>query len=320
MRRPTRQRLVTIAAATVGSLVLAVLYLLASSGGGREFLYSVTIPEPSPPSASSSSSSSPSAPSSSVAAVPRLPRAIDAEWERRAVAASLVPGRAAIAVVIDDVGLDRGRSLRVIALPAPLTLSFLPYGRDAPALAILARQRGHEIMLHMPMQPVGGENPGPQALSADLGESEIRLRVGAALDRFGDAIGLNNHMGSRFTTEKRLLRPVMDELAARGLVFLDSRTSGASQGARAAEESGVPAALRDVFLDNDLSAEAIARQLEEVERLARRRGFAVAIGHPHDATLAALSVWLPGLSARGLQAVPVSTVIRRSLQRGSLSP
>jgi polysaccharide deacetylase 2 family uncharacterized protein YibQ len=201
-----------------------------------------------------------------------------------------------------------------------LTLSFLPYGRDAPALAILARQRGHEIMLHMPMQPVGGENPGPQALSADLGESEIRLRVGAALDRFGDAIGLNNHMGSRFTTEKRLLRPVMDELAARGLVFLDSRTSGASQGARAAEESGVPAALRDVFLDNDLSAEAIARQLEEVERLARRRGFAVAIGHPHDATLAALSVWLPGLSARGLQAVPVSTVIRRSLQRGSLSP
>jgi polysaccharide deacetylase 2 family uncharacterized protein YibQ len=317
MRRATRQRLTTIAAAIVGSALLATLYFLASSGTRQDVLYSVTIPDApssfaSPPNSSSSSSG--------LAAAPRLPRAIDAEWERRAVAAIVPQGRAAIAVVIDDMGLDRARSLRAIALPAPLTLSFLPYGRDAPALAILARQRGHEIMLHMPMQPLGGENPGPQALSVDLGESEIRLRVGAALDRFGDAIGLNNHMGSRFTSDKRLLRPVMDELAARGLVFLDSRTAGNSQGVVAAGENQVPSAVRDVFIDNDLSAEAIARQLDELERLARRRGFAVAIGHPHDATLAALALWLPGLQARGLQAVPVSAVIRRSLQRGSLSP
>jgi polysaccharide deacetylase 2 family uncharacterized protein YibQ len=314
---------------------LAGLYVLVAPKHGRDVLYSATLPEAPPPPPPAPGVAAPVRPANGtatggvapppappvVASAPaRLPRAIDAEWERRAVAANVTEGRAIIAVVIDDMGLDRARALRVIALPAPLTLSFLPYGRDAPALAVLARQRGHEIMLHMPMQPLGAENPGPQALSIDLPAAEVRARVGAALDRFGDAIGLNNHMGSRFTAEKRLLAPVMEELAARGLVFLDSRTGNTSQGVMAADDFQVPAAARDVFIDNDISAEAIARQLVELERQARRRGFAVAIGHPHDTTIAALSVWLPGLPERGIQAVPVTAVIRRSLLRGGATP
>lgn len=339
-RRKSKQLVQMAAAAIVGTLLLGLLYVMAAPGHGRDVLYSFTIPDaadrptpaPTPPPAAPTPTApalampAPAAPGAAqpppaapsvASAVVRPPRAIDAEWERRAVAASPLEGRALIAVVIDDMGLDRARALRVIALPAPLTLSFLPYGRDAPALAVLARQRGHEIMLHMPMQPIGTENPGPQALSADLSASEVRTRVGAALDRFGDAIGLNNHMGSRFTAEKRLLMPVMEELSARGLIFLDSRTSNTSQGVAAADDLQVPSAARDVFLDNDASAEAIARQLVELERLARRRGFAVAIGHPHDTTIAALSVWLPGLPDRQMQAVPVSAVIRRSLARGA---
>lgn len=333
MRRKRSQFLQMVGAAALGMVMLGGLYLLVAPGHGRDVLYSLTIPDaPTPPPPAQAVASAPAArvgtPAAAVGESPpvvarapaRLPRAVDADWERRAVAAEVIAGRAIIAIVIDDMGLDRARALRTIALPAPLTLSFLPYGRDAPALAVLARQRGHEIMLHMPMQPVGVENPGPQALSIDLSASEIRSRVGAALDRFGDAVGLNNHMGSRFTAEKRLLTPVMEELAARGLVFLDSRTANASQGLSAADELQVPGAVRDVFLDNDVSAEAIARQLVELERLARRRGFAVAIGHPHDTTIAALSVWLPGLPDRGLQAVPISTVIRRSLERGGVTP
>jgi hypothetical protein len=229
---------------------------------------------------------------------------------------ALQQGRGYVAIVIDDMGLDRPRAMRAIGLPTPLTLSFLPYGRDAPALAVLARQRGHEILLHMPMQPMGGESPGPHALTVDLAAVEIRGRVGAALDRFGDAVGLNNHMGSRFTVDRRLMVPLMDELRARGLVFVDSRTAAESQGSEAAGHGGVPMAMRDVFLDNEATAEAINRQLREVERIARRRGHAVAIGHPHDATFAALAAWLPGLQEKGLQAVPVTTIIRRNLERG----
>lgn len=243
-------------------------------------------------------------------------RAIDAEWEKRSVPVSLQPGRGYVAIVIDDMGLDRPRAMRAIGLPAPLTLSFLPYGRDAPALAIMARQRGHEILLHMPMQPMGGESPGPHALTVDLAAVEIRGRVGAALDRFGDAVGLNNHMGSRFTVDRRLMGPLMEELRARGLVFVDSRTAAESQGSEAAGHAGVPLAMRDVFLDNEVTVEAVNRQLRVVERIARRRGHAVAIGHPHDATLSALAAWLPGLQEKGLQAVPATTIIRRNLERG----
>ena len=243
-------------------------------------------------------------------------RAIDAEWEKRSVPVALQPGRGYVAIVIDDMGLDRPRAIRAIGLPAPLTLSFLPYGRDAPALAVLARQRGHEILLHMPMQPMGGESPGPHALTVDLAAVEIRGRVGAALDRFGDAVGLNNHMGSRFTVDRRLMGPLMEELRARGLVFVDSRTAAESQGSEAAGHAGVPLAMRDVFLDNEATMDAINRQLREVERIARRRGHAVAIGHPHDATFAALAAWLPALQEKGLQAVPVTTIIRRNLERG----
>lgn len=243
-------------------------------------------------------------------------RAIDAEWEKRSVPVSLQPVRGYVAIVIDDMGLDRPRAIRAIGLPAPLTLSFLPYGRDAPALAVMARQRGHEILLHMPMQPMGGESPGPHALTVDLAAVEIRGRVGAALDRFGDAVGLNNHMGSRFTVDRRLMGPLMEELRARGLVFVDSRTAAESQGSEAAGHAGVPLAMRDVFLDNEATVEAVNRQLRVVERIARRRGHAVAIGHPHDATFAALAAWLPGLQEKGLQAVPVTTIIRRNLERG----
>lgn len=246
--------------------------------------------------------------------------AVDAEWEKRSVPVALAPGRGRVAIVIDDMGLDRPRAMRAIALPAPVTLSFLPYGRDAPALAVLARQRGHEVLLHMPMQAEGGESPGPHALTVDLATAEIRGRVGAALDRFGDAVGLNNHMGSRFTVDRRLMGPVMEELRARGLVFVDSRTAAESQGREAAADAGVPMAMRDVFLDNEPTADAINRQLRELERIARRRGHAVGIGHPHEATFAALAAWLPGIGEKGLQAVPVTTIIRRNLERARAAP
>jgi hypothetical protein len=130
-------------------------------------------------------------------------------------------------------------------------------------------------------------------------------------------MGLNNHMGSRFTRDARAMRPVLEELAGRGLLFLDSRTSGASVGADLARRLGVPSTGRDVFLDNEIDARAIRAQLIELERVASRRGSAVAIGHPHDATIDALAQFVPEMMGRGMQLVGVSAVVRQRARDGA---
>jgi len=233
---------------------------------------------------------------------------------RNAVSIAVPPGRNLIAIVIDDMGVDRVRSDRATALPAPLTLAFLPYARQFEVQIATARARGHETLVHVPMQPVGTEDPGPGALTLALEPVEIRTRLAASLDRAGPVVGINNHMGSRFTVDRDAMRPVLEELKARGLLFLDSLTSGATVGPAVAREMGVPYAMRDIFLDNDPRAASVRARLAEVERVANRQGHAVAIGHPHDGTLAALAAWLPDVRERGFVLVPVSAIV--SLSRG----
>lgn len=245
-----------------------------------------------------------------VQASPPVPRASDAGWEARAVRPPRVRAGAWVALVIDDLGLDRVRTARTAALPGPLTMSFMSYAPDVGVQAGAARQAGHEVLLHMPMEPEGREDPGPGALLVGMSAADIRSRVAAALDRLPMAVGLNNHMGSRFTRDAQGLRPVFDELAARGLLFVDSRTSGGSLAAGLAIDMGLAAAARDVFLDNELDAGAVRKQLAELERMATRKGMAIAIGHPHDATLEALAAWIPTMNSRGLQLVPVSAIVR----------
>jgi polysaccharide deacetylase 2 family uncharacterized protein YibQ len=236
-------------------------------------------------------------------------------WRRFAAAAPPFDGRPLIAVVIDDLGLDRRRSARAITLTVPLTLAWLPYAADVIRQAASGRAAGHEILLHAPMQPQGSENPGPNALTVDLSTEEIRRRVAGYLALLPDAVGLNNHMGSRFTRDARAMDAVLLELRARGLLFLDSRTSTSSLAADLAQVEGVPHAVRDVFLDNELTAENVRERLAELEGVARRNGFAVAIGHPHDATLDALEPWLRTVSSRRFSLAPVSAVVRYRLER-----
>src|SRR5262249_48047590 len=216
-------------------------------------------------------------------------------WRRNALPFADLNSRPLVAVVIDDVGLDRPRSKRAWELPGPLTMSFLPYAKDLREQAKAARARGHELMLHLPMEPNGRNDPGPNALLVSLSENAIRQRTNAALDSFDGFAGVNNHMGSRFTAFKPGMETVLRQFKNRGLMFLDSRTTAQSVGDQLAQEMGVPSIVRHVFLDDDESLDAVGRKLAETEAVARRQGFVVAIGHPHEATLQALAEWLPGL-------------------------
>ena len=240
------------------------------------------------------------------------PASASQAWRRNAVPFVDDGRRPLIAIVIDDMGLDRPRSNRVVELPAPLTLSWLPYARDLREQAVSGRQRGHELLLHMPMEPVSpAHDPGPGALLTSLPPSELARRLQVALASFDAYVGLNNHMGSRFTAERSGMDPVIRLLKERGLLFLDSRTTSASVGDAMAIEAGIPSANRHVFLDDIETLDNVRTQLATTERLARQQGFAIAIGHPHDVTIAALTEWLPTLRANGLAAAPLTAVVMR---------
>lgn len=243
---------------------------------------------------------------------PVKPTAPDAPaWIRHAVPAPKTAGQPMIAVIIDDLGVDRRRSERVASLRAPLTLAFMTYAEDVARQSAAARGRGHELMVHVPMQPLDGAyDPGPDVLEVNLSPEELRRRMEWGLSRLDGYIGINNHMGSRFTADRPGMRVVMEELRRRGLAFVDSVTTDKSVAPEQARRFGVPFAARSVFLDNEQDVGSVRAQLAKVEAHARKYGSAIAIGHPHDATIEALASWLPGLEARGLVLVPVSAIIR----------
>lgn len=233
-------------------------------------------------------------------------------WQKFAVAAIPTGNKPLIAIVIDDMGIDHKRSAIAIGLKAPLTLSFLTYAKDLEGQTERARILGHELLLHVSMEPSSPEiDPGPNALLVNLSEQEIRRRLDWGFSRFSTYVGLNNHMGSKFTSDSRAMRIVIEETKRRGLLFLDSRTSGKTVGAKLAREMGVPVVERNIFLDHENNINAVNAQLEQVEKIARRMGTVVAIGHPRDATIKALKIWLKDIESKGFQLVPLTTIVKK---------
>jgi uncharacterized protein len=227
------------------------------------------------------------------------------------------PGWPVVAIVIDDMGLDAKRAEKVLALSGPLTVSYLTYAEDLKAQAKRAIDAGHEVMAHIPMEPVGPADPGPGALMAGTSSADLRERLDSYLNNWSGYVGINNHMGSKLTADRAAMDVVMMELKGRGLMWLDSRTDSATVGEASAQALGVPYLGRDVFLDNEDDEEAIAGQLLKVEEIAQNQGYAVAIGHPRDATIKALAAWMDTLDEKRIALVPITEVLsRRSEPRG----
>lgn len=237
-------------------------------------------------------------------------------YGRSLAAASAI--RPKIVIIIDDMGIDRKASERAIALPGPLTFSFLPYARGVEEIAAAARNAGGEVMLHLPMEPEGAEDPGPHALYAAMTGSDFVKALDWNLGRFDGYVGVNNHMGSKLTADIAAMKTLLGYLDHKGVFFLDSVTTSGSAVRSAARDLGVRTYARDVFLDAQTGSEdAVRTQLALTERIARETGYAVAIGHPRKETLNVLGPWLTTAPARGFDLVFASDL--KSVHGGAKS-
>ncbi len=225
---------------------------------------------------------------------------------------SISGGPVMVAVVIDDMGVSVPHTRDILSLERPITASFLTYGAANRKQVLEAKDKGFEVMLHVPMMPHVKADLAPITLSPDMSESEIRNDLAQMLDRYKGLgmKGINNHMGSLFTEDAKSLGYVMQELKARNLFFLDSKTTAKSVGEKMAIEYGVPYIARDVFLDNENDYNYIMKQLRQTEKIAHMRGYAVAIGHPRTQTYLALRDWMKELPERKIRLVRLGDLVR----------
>jgi len=216
-----------------------------------------------------------------------------------------------VAIVIDDLGYDRVMAEELLKIDAALTFSIFPLGPHSKSLAKKAHVLGRDVMLHLPMEPYKypEKNPGDGTLLLNMSNEELLRILDADIRAVPFIKGINNHMGSRFTEDKKKMRVVLKELKERDLFFIDSRTSKDSVGYSMAQDMGLKAARRNVFLDNDQDVELINAQISKLARISLKRGSAIGIGHPYPATIEALKQMIPELRAKGIEIVPVSQLI-----------
>ncbi|MEW5691683.1 MAG: divergent polysaccharide deacetylase family protein [Candidatus Hydrogenedentota bacterium] len=186
-----------------------------------------------------------------------------------------------INVIIDDCGYGTSLEKKFLELDNRIAFAVLPYLRASKRFAEEAKDKGFDVMLHLPMESQAGNNPGPYAVLTNLSENEILLRLEKAFNNIGieNICGVNNHMGSKATSDERTMRIVLSCLKNKGLFFIDSLTSNKSVGLQIAKKLGIPTAARDVFLDNTITEEYVRKQWNHLLNLSKKNGNAIAIGH-----------------------------------------
>ena len=220
--------------------------------------------------------------------------------------------RGRLAILLDDVGQKLDLVPTAAALPRPVAFAVLPFLPVSAESATSLYDAGHEIWLHLPMEPENypDADPGPGAVLMSMSPDELRTTVHAALNNIPHVVGVNNHMGSKVTADLRTMTWIMQELKVRNMAFIDSRTTIDTVAEDAARGQGVLVNRRHVFLDNDRDAAAIRRQLEEAVYRCRLEGEIIAIGHLDRVTLQVLAEDLPGVAARGADLVKPSELVR----------
>ena len=295
--------LIALISLVIGGMVLIVFDAGTQGGMGRPLLMLRPLAAPQVP----------QAPAAAVA-TPRPPRAdppapgLSGEGEN-----VWSGGGGRLAVVIDDIGHNLSAPRKYLALGLPLTFSVLPdleYSREAVELI---RKGGREFLVHLPMEPLHypAVDPGPGPLLLSQGAEPTRRRLEGFFLHLPGAIGASNHMGSAYTSDAEKMQVVQAVVAQQGRVFLNSLTSNSPVPRRIAGKNGFRYLERNIFLDNVREEGAIRRQLARAMRIARRRGRAIAIGHPYGETRRVLAARFPTPQAKNVRLVPLSSLISR---------
>jgi len=216
-----------------------------------------------------------------------------------------------IALIIDDIGFSRSRLRQFLELQTPMTFAVLPRLKNSHKLALEIHAHGHEIMLHQPMEPYARDlDPGPGAIY--VGDEPNRI-AGILRENISDipfVTGVNNHMGSRFTSSRKGMGDALRTINKKGLFFVDSVTTSRSIGYKTAKRLHMAAAFRNIFLDNCSEETAILSQLHKLKAHALRFGHAIGIGHPFPETASAIRHFLTDLRGSDISMVHISHLIR----------
>jgi polysaccharide deacetylase 2 family uncharacterized protein YibQ len=218
-----------------------------------------------------------------------------------------------VAILLGGMGLNGELTRRAgDELPGEVTFAFAPYGDDLRSAIAEARGKGHEVMLHLPMEPFGypAEDPGPRTLLASAGEADNRASLLWHLSRFSGYTGVVNYLGARLTSEESALAPLLRELNGRGLVFLDDGTSARSRVADLGSKLELPVRQADLVIDSNGTFASITDNLRRLEEIARSGHIAIGIGTGLPSTIDAIAAWAKGLDKRGVLLVPVSAGFR----------
>ena len=207
--------------------------------------------------------------------------------------------RPPVAIIIDDMGHDSLLGQQFLALDMNLSFSFLPFAPFTMELDEVGYKAGRTILLHLPLQPKSKDwDPGPGALYIDKDKTDIKELFERSLNSVPHAIGVNHHMGSRYTEDVEAMTALMKMIKKKELFYVDSFTTAKSVGERLAAEQGIKTARRDVFLDNSLDVDHICKQLDRLVEIAQLQGYGIGIGHPHQVTFNALSKCMNNLQSQ----------------------
>jgi len=294
-----------------------------SAAGGREPPQVAAVPPPPPPPPGTNTLPPSADPGlieqTSAGPLPRIGDDGRLPWQVYARPFDNRDTRPRIAIVMSGLGLSGAATQAAIqGLPGPITLAFQPFADNLEQWIRLSRAAGHEVLLNLPMEPIDfpASDPGPRALFVAYAPEENIERLEWALSRVGGYVGLLNHMGSRFTTSREAMLPIMATLEKRGLAFVDARVSARSVATILASELNVPRAINDRFLDaREVSRAAVDARLSELESIAAEVGVSVGIGQAFPVTIERLREWAATLNGKGIVLAPISAVLDRQADR-----
>ena len=215
-----------------------------------------------------------------------------------------------IAIVIDDLGNNKEAFNKLLKMKISFSFSVLPHQEYTRYISREAKKKRHDLLLHLPMEPENSENIyGEGFILSSMTPNEMLKEFENDLKSVPGAIGVNNHMGSFLTQDRKAMAIILGEIKRKGLFFVDSRTSSKTVAYDVAKKLGLKSAERNVFLDDIEDEEEVIKQIELLINTAKKNGKAIAIGHPRPETIAALEKMLPALKTGGIEIVPVSRLV-----------